>query len=165
MKISVVAGSFHFRTRRNDTRSSFHGMTGTRLKRPTLFGKGSPNGEKGGSNDLGFTVIPISHSCHSDRIPRSKVVLSHSGRKGTFRMTSERCRNEGRGGAEVGCFPPQKTIIPASFYPHFDPTRNSQISERTKQHKKMLEWPQNDRNYQNEHLPRSAIILTSFNHF
>ena len=105
MKISVVAGSFHFRTRRNDTRSSFHGMTGTRLKRPTLFGKGSPNGEKGGSNDLGFTVIPISHSCHSDRIPRSKVVLSHSGKKGTFRMTSERCRNEGRGGAEVGCFP------------------------------------------------------------
>ena len=105
MKISVVAGSFHFRTRRNDTRSSFHGMTGTRLERPTLFGKGSPNGEKGGSNDLGFTVIPIFHSCHSDRIPRSKVVLSHSGRKGTFRMTSERCRNEGRGGAEVGCFP------------------------------------------------------------
>ena len=59
MKISFVAGSFHFRTRRNDTRSSFHGMTGTRLERPTLFGKGSPNGEKGGSNDLGFTVIPF----------------------------------------------------------------------------------------------------------
>ena len=142
MKISVVAGSFHFRTRRNDTRSSFHGMTGTRLKRPTLFGKGSPNGEKGGSNDLGFTVIPISHSCHSDRIPRSKVVLSHSGKKGTFRMTSERCRNEGRGGAEVGCFPPQKTIISASFYLHFDPTRNSQ---RPEEHKKMPEWPLNDK--------------------
>ena len=125
MKISVVAGSFHFRTRRNDTRSSFHGMTGMRLERPTLFGKGSPNGEKGGSNDLGFTVIPISHSCHSDRIPRSKVVLSHSGKKGSFGMTSERCRNEGRGGAEVGCFPPYKTIIPASFFLHFDPTRNS----------------------------------------
>ena len=51
-----------------------------------------------------------------------------------------------------------------SFYPHFDPTRNSQISERPEQHKKLLEWTQNDKIYQNDHLPRFAIILTSFNH-
>ena len=43
-KISLVAGSFHFRTRRNDTRSSFEGTTGTHSERPTVFGEGAPNG-------------------------------------------------------------------------------------------------------------------------
>ena len=101
----LVTGSFHFRMRRNETLPSFDGMTGRRSERPSLFKKGVPNVEEGGLNDGGHAVIPIFHSCHSGPIPRSKVVLSHSGRKGTFRMTSERCRNEGRGGAEVGCFP------------------------------------------------------------
>ena len=101
----LVTGSFHFRMRRNETLPSFDGMTGRRSERPSLFKKGVPNVEEGGQNDGGHAVIPIFHSCHSGPIPRSKVVLSHSGRKGTFRMTSERCRNEGRGGAEVGCFP------------------------------------------------------------
>ena len=55
----VVAASFCFQTIGNEWESSFHGMTGTRLERPTLFGKGRPNGEGGGSNDLGFTVIPF----------------------------------------------------------------------------------------------------------
>ena len=102
----LVTGSFHFRMRRNETLPSFDGMTGRRSERPSLFKKGVPNVEEGGQNDGGHAVIPIFHSCHLGPIPRSKVVLSHSGRKGTFRMTSERCRNEGRGGAEVGCFPP-----------------------------------------------------------
>ena len=56
----VVAGSFCFRRSRNEWGSSFHGMTGTRLERHTLFGKGGPNGEEGRWNDLGFTVIPFS---------------------------------------------------------------------------------------------------------
>ena len=43
-KISFVANSFHFRTRGNDTRSSFEGTTGTQSERPTEFGGGGPNG-------------------------------------------------------------------------------------------------------------------------
>ena len=34
-------------------------MTGTLMERPTVFVKGVPNGEEGGSIDLGFTVIPF----------------------------------------------------------------------------------------------------------
>ena len=58
-KISLVAGSFLFRTRRNDTRSSFEGTTGTQLERPTVFEEGGSNGGEGGQNDPGPTVIPL----------------------------------------------------------------------------------------------------------
>ena len=102
MKISLVARSFYFRTRRNDTWSSFDGTTGTSLERASVNGKGGPNGVEGGSNDPRHQVIPFFRSCHSDLIPHSRVVRSHSGRKEAFGMTSERGRNEGRGGAEVG---------------------------------------------------------------
>ena len=67
------------------------------------------------------------HSCRSDHVPRSKVVLSHSGKTGKFRMTSERCRNEERGGAEVGCFPP--CILPTyDCYTHFRPWISKKLS-------------------------------------
>ena len=46
--------------------------------------------------------------------------------------------------------------------PSFWPNQKFLESERPKQHKKMLEWPLNDKN---DHFPRSAIILTSFNNF
>ena len=59
MKKSLVARSFYFRTRRNDTWSSFDGTTGTSLERPSLFGKGGPNGVEGGSNDPRHQVIPF----------------------------------------------------------------------------------------------------------
>ena len=58
-KKSVVARSFYFRTRRNDTWSSFDGTTGTSLERPSVFVKGGPNGVEGGSNDPRCQVIPF----------------------------------------------------------------------------------------------------------
>ena len=58
-KISLVAGSFHFRTRRNDTRSSFEGTTGTQPERPTVFGEGGPNGGEGRPNDGQPPALPV----------------------------------------------------------------------------------------------------------
>ena len=58
-KQSLVAGLFHFRTRRNDTRSSFEGTTGTQPERPTVFGEGGPNGGEGRPNDGQPPALPV----------------------------------------------------------------------------------------------------------
>ena len=88
--------------RRNETLSSFDGMTGRRWQRPSLFRKGVSNVGKGGQNDPGHPVIPIFRSCRLDCVPRSDLLQNHSAKSGTFRMTSEGGQNEERGGKKVG---------------------------------------------------------------
>ena len=107
-KISLVARSFHFRTRWNDTRSSFEGTTGTQLERPTVFEEGGSNGGEGGQNDPGPTVIPLF-------VP---VVRSSFLVPGSFRIIREqneileRCPNKvgtrKAGGQKWEYFPPRK---------------------------------------------------------
>ena len=53
----VVAGSFCFRTSGNDWGSSFDGMTGMRLERPSVFAERGPNGDKRGSNDSWWPIL------------------------------------------------------------------------------------------------------------
>ena len=52
----------------------------------------------------------VFRSCHSDPVPRSRVVLHRSGIKEYFGTTPERCPNEEGGWAKVGWFP-QKGLI------------------------------------------------------
>ena len=106
--ISLVAGSFHFRTRRNDTRSSFEGTTGTQPERPTVFGEGGPNGGEGRPNDGQPPALPVLVPV----IPISFLV------RGSFRIIREqyeileRCPNKvgtrKAGGQKWEYFPPRK---------------------------------------------------------
>ena len=109
-KISFVANSFHFRTRGNDTRSSFEGTTGTQSERPTEFGGGGPNGGEGWPNDGRAQASPV-------LVP---VVRTSFLVRGSFRIVpegkdvSER-RPNGVGTGEAGgqkweCFPKFKNI-------------------------------------------------------
>ena len=123
-KISFVANSFHFRTRGNDTRSSFEGTTGTQSERPTEFGGGGPNGGEGWPNDGRAPASPV-------LVP---VVRTSFLVRGSFRIVpegkdvSER-RPNGVGTGEAGgqkweCFPHRKasfrrrsTIVPIRLPP------------------------------------------------
>ena len=70
-------------------------------------------------------------SCHSDLVPRSRVVPNRSRRKGCFGTTPERSRNEEGGWAKVGVFPPKKSLIPAAFHCRSDSSKNVQGNVNT----------------------------------
>ena len=100
-EITLVLKSFNFRTTRNDEWSSFDGTTERCRNDHRCWGMWSERSRTWVERSA-TTSRSVSRSCHSNRVPRSVIVLHRSGKRGGIGTTSERGRNGGGGRAKVG---------------------------------------------------------------